>query len=98
MIEHINLERFIQRFSDYGRQNQFTRDGLKALFEYYEEMEEVWSEPYVLDVMGLCCTWAEYSSMDEAIEAYSVEDYNALFDKYKVLMVDQGGVIVSENE
>lgn len=57
-------------FIDMGRDDQFSREALEALFEYYEELSEDTGEHIELDVIGICCEWCEY------------EDNDALFNDY----------------
>ena len=42
------------------RPNNFSYNGLKALFDYLEEWEEDSGEPIELDVIGICCEFSEY--------------------------------------
>ncbi len=62
---------FANLFNSYGRGNQFTCAGFDALFEYLEELSEDLGEDLSLDVIGLCCEWCEYESLQELAEAYS---------------------------
>jgi hypothetical protein len=50
--------------------NNFSYDGLTALYDYLIEFEEDRMEELELDVCGFCCTYAEYS-----IAEYN-DDYN----------------------
>ena len=61
---------FHDAFRRMGREDQFSYEGLNALFEYLEEYEESTGEELELDVIALCCDYAEYSSLDEIIEEY----------------------------
>ena len=55
---------FIEAFR--GRQDQFTRPALEALFAYFEQVEEDTDTEITLDPITICCQWAEYSSIMEA--------------------------------
>jgi len=55
---------FIQAFRNYGRQDQFTSAGLRALFEYLEQYEEDTGEELELDVIALCCDFSEHDLED----------------------------------
>ena len=70
MIQRINSNDLIRAFEDYGRSNQFTEEALETLFEYYEEIDE----DTELDVIAICCEWAEYESLEELHENYGDED------------------------
>jgi hypothetical protein len=64
MKQTINKFQFREAFKSMGRQDQFSYDGLGILFDYFEEDTE-------LDVIGLCCEFAE--QMPDAIAAdYSI--------------------------
>ena len=63
MYKTITFTDFVQAFRDVGREDQFSYDALKALFEYYDE------ENIELDVIAICCEWSEYSE-DEVQEQF----------------------------
>jgi hypothetical protein len=66
----------MRAFENAGRGEQFTRQGLDALFEYLEELEDSTEEKMQLDVIGICCEFAEYDSAIEAAKEYrqDIED------------------------
>lgn len=73
MIKSINnYYDFIKEFENYGRGNQFTSYGFKALYEFLEEV----NYRFELDVIGLCVEFTQYESIKEA-----VNDYAYLMDK-----------------
>ena len=72
MKQTINSYDFVDAFRAHGRQNQFSYDGLRALFEYLEEMEEGMGEEMELDVIALCCDYSEFSSAKEAAMEYGM--------------------------
>lgn len=61
---------FADAFSYMGRENQFSRPALEALFNYLEEYEQDTGEDLELDVIGLCCDFAEYATALEAAADY----------------------------
>jgi hypothetical protein len=68
MKQTLNKYQFRDAFHAMGRQNQFSYDGLGILFDYLEEM----APDTELDVIGLCCEYAE--SMPATIVAdYSID-------------------------
>ncbi len=75
MKKTINLNDFRDAFHKAGRGNQFTYDGLTALFEYIEEYEEGTGDEIELDVIALCCEFTEYESIGEFWWDYDKEDY-----------------------
>ena len=72
---------FADAFRRMGRENQFSREALEALFEYIENYEEDTGIRVELDVVGLCCEFTEYETAVEAAEDYGfaseleAEDY-----------------------
>lgn len=72
------------------RPDNFSYDGLKVLFEYLEEYEMDTGDELELDVIGLCCDFAEAtwqtiaSDYDSSIEL----DINENDDEQKVQVLD----------
>ena len=64
MKQSINMYDFERAFKNFERDN-FSYDGLKALFEYLEEYGDGMGEEVELDVIALCCEYAEYDSLKE---------------------------------
>ena len=62
----ITSHSFIEAFRLCGRETQFTRPALEALFQYFEQLEEDTDTEMILDPIAICCEWAEYSSVMEA--------------------------------
>jgi hypothetical protein len=55
----VNLDQFRQAFVYAGRGNNFTYNGLRILFDYFEQLEQDIGEEIELDVIALCCDFAE---------------------------------------
>ena len=68
MIQTVNSFQFRDAFRVMGRINQFSYEGLTALFDYLEEMDPD-SE---LDVIALCCDYSE-DSVKQIAEQYGIE-------------------------
>ena len=76
MKQTVNETDFLDAFRNYGRDDQFSRAGLIALFDYLEEYA---GEEQELDVIGLCCDFSEYPTALEAAKEYGCtpeEDYD----------------------
>jgi len=75
MKQSINSYQFEQAFREMGRGDQFSYEGLNALYEYLEELEEGTGEEMELDVIALCCDFAEYETAVECIKdcGYEIE-------------------------
>jgi hypothetical protein len=55
MIQTINESQFIDAFEKMGRGDQFSYEGLKLIYEYFEELDP----SFDLDVIAICCEFAE---------------------------------------
>jgi hypothetical protein len=53
-----------------GRENNFTYEGLGALYDYLTDIEEAIGEEIELDVIALCCEFTEYENWDEFKKDY----------------------------
>jgi len=69
----INFFDFTNAFRDMGRENQFSYDGLEALYNYLITVEEDLGQEIELDVIGLCCDYAEYENIKQFQEDYGKE-------------------------
>ena len=65
MIENVNEGEFIQRFVLMGRKENFTYEGRKALFEYFENIEDDTGEKIEFDCIAICCDYSEYEDINE---------------------------------
>jgi len=64
MQRQITLSDFRDQFRAHGREEQFTYDGLTVLFEYLEDA----LPEYELDVIELCCEYAELTFSEFAAD------------------------------
>ena len=69
----VDFYQFLNAFERAGRGSQFSRAALTALFAHLEQYEEDTGEELELDVVALCCDYAEYGSAIEAASAYGLE-------------------------
>tara|TARA_Y100000310_G_scaffold301220_1_gene337487 strand:- start:995 stop:1291 length:297 start_codon:yes stop_codon:yes gene_type:complete len=65
MKQSINNYQFHRAFERMDRGEQFSYEGLNALFDYLEELEDDTGETVELDVIALCCEYAEYKNIRE---------------------------------
>ena len=70
---------FIDAFKEMGRDNNFSYEGKKALYNYLEDYEEQTGEEIELDIIALCCEYTEYENLEEFNNNYgkdceSIED------------------------
>jgi hypothetical protein len=63
---------FERAFVDADRKENFSYEGLKALFDYFEDYEESTGEEIELDVIAICCEYSEDTVADIA-RNYSID-------------------------
>tara|TARA_R100000773_G_scaffold39088_1_gene34436 strand:- start:282 stop:581 length:300 start_codon:yes stop_codon:yes gene_type:complete len=98
MIRTINEYDFIDAFRKMGREENFSRNGLIALYEELEMVENDIGQPIELDVIALCCEYAEYDNLEEFQADYS-EDYETIEDiqnETTVIMIDADSFIIQQ--
>jgi hypothetical protein len=85
---------FVDAFHNVGCGEQFSDNGLVALYQHLKYLEDEWGEELELDVITICRNYGEYGSLDEAMEDLGVTDRAVLDDSTYVIQVDGGRVIV----
>jgi len=66
MYQTISIYDFQDAFRKAGRNEQFSYDGKKVLFDYLEVFEDDTGERVELDVIALCCEYEESAVADIA--------------------------------
>ena len=72
IVQTVSIYEFREAFRRMNRQDQFSYEGFKVLFDYLDNLSEDIGEPIELDVIALCCEYYE-SSIDELIENYGID-------------------------
>ena len=101
MYKQISFNEFCDTFRNVDRNENFTYNGKKALFDHLEDYEEQLGETYEFDCIAICCTYTEYPNL-KAIKGnyleldgnpnYSIQD---LRDRTGVIIFEDG--IILEN-
>jgi hypothetical protein len=82
---------YFSEFCNYFREirpDNFSYEGLRVLFDYFEEIEDSCGEESELDVIGICCEFSE-ASWQAIASDYSIEiDINENEDEQKVQVLD----------
>jgi hypothetical protein len=63
----------VDAFSNYGRMDNFSLDGLRVLYDWFESMDDDCGTETELDVIAICCEFSEADD-DEIIANYGLED------------------------
>ena len=61
IFREVSFDDFVREFKEYGREDNFSTDGLKALYDHLWESAEENCTPFALDVIAVCCEYTEYS-------------------------------------
>lgn len=104
MYQNVNFSQFCDSFSDTYKGN-FSYNGKQALFDYLEEYEDSTGETVELDTIALCCEYAEYSDLKEAMQEhctpsdwnedeYSDDKAREYFNDNTQLIEFEGGIII----
>ena len=108
MKEYVTETAFVDRFVEINRENNFTYWGRRALFEYFEELEECLGTEIEFDPIAICCEFTQYANLDELNEAYGkefkdldeVRDYTEVIEvsvlDTKTMKYEDGGFIVQD--
>jgi len=78
MYTHVTYDDFYNAFQA-TRPNNFTLDGLEALFDYLEDLEDDTGEPMEFDMIATCIDFTEYESLAEFQDNYG-DDYQTFED------------------
>jgi hypothetical protein len=68
----IDFPDFQDAFRRYGRLDNFSRQGLELLFYYFEELEDGMGQEIELDVIAICCDYAE-DTVEDIARNYSID-------------------------
>ena len=98
MKQSVNMYQFERAFNNMYRGEQFSYDGLKALYEYLVEYEEDTGTEVELDVIALCCEYAEYDSLKEFQANYGeeYESIEAISNATALIPIDDNSFIIQQ--
>jgi len=70
MKQNVSEYDFTDAFRNYGREDNFSPAGLRALYNYLIELEEDCDMNIEFDMVALCCEYSEYETAHEAASEY----------------------------
>lgn len=70
MKQTVNFHIFQDAFQNINRSNNFSYEGLQALFNHLEQLEEDIGEEIELDVIALCCEYTEIEEDEASYKEY----------------------------
>ena len=68
ITETLTKSQFSDAFYKMGRGNQFSYEAKNLIYDYLDELDN-----YELDVIGICCEFAEYETLKEFQNDYGKE-------------------------
>ena len=76
IVQRVNEHQFIDAFRTWDTyKNNFSYEGLKALYEYFEEFAECQdSKTFELDVIAICCDFTEYENFEDFQAQHNMQD------------------------
>ena len=86
MKTSVNFSQFCDAFRDMNRNENFSYEGKRALFDYLEQYEDECGCEVELDVIAFCCEYSE-DDMDTIIYDYSIDVSEAEDDEEKAEIV-----------
>jgi len=96
LVKTVSFSDFVEEFRNCGREDQFSYEGKKALFDYLEELSEDIGEAIELDVIAICCDFTEYDSLEKFLDDYSVAigDINDIQNHTTVIQINNQSFII----
>lgn len=78
-------------------QNNFSLEGSKAVFNYFNNLSEELGEHIEFDPIAWCVEFTEYANLQEVQDNYTdIETLEDLQDRTTVLELDNGGLVIAE--
>ena len=95
--EEVTQDYFLKEFKKI-REDNFSNRGLEALYLYLTELSEDMGEDIELDVIAICCNYAEYDSLEECLEQYNIiNSLDKLNEHTTVIEIeDSKGIIIQQ--
>ena len=79
------------------RPNNFSYDGLTALYDDLTQYEESCDTELEFDPIAYCCEYTEFDSFEDVKKNYDVETLEELQDKTTVLKIPNSEKLVIQN-
>ena len=86
IVQNIGFCQFCDAFREADRNENFSYQGKRALFDYLEEYSDSTGEPVELDVIALCVEYNE-DDVDTIIKEYSIDVSEAIDEEDKTDIV-----------
>ena len=102
IVQTCNFYDVERAFSDCGRGNNFSRQGLRVLVDYMDELSDSMGQPIELGVVAWCCEYTE-DTIDDVVQNYSLHDDVADMDaeekrQYVMNYLQDNTIVCGETE
>ena len=102
MLSNVNFSSYLDAFNAM-RPNQFSYEALQCLYDEAINIEEEHGVECHLDVIAVCCEWAEYESFEELQEDYSsyceshrIETISDFAEHTQLFHLSNGRLLISQ--
>jgi len=92
IVQTLNKNEFRNEFNSIRKDN-FSYEGLNALYDWLDEYYEEADKGYKLDVIGICCEFTEYDSLRQFNK-----DYNRGYDSIDDIVDDTLLIKIDNNK
>ena len=99
LVKKVFFNDFLEEFKKYGREDNFSYQGKRALYDYLNELGEDIGEPIELDIIAICCDFTEFESLQEFNDNYSIDEINSIedIDYYTIVIpIDNKSFIIQD--
>jgi hypothetical protein len=94
IVDTLTRFRFVDEFQKI-RPNNFSYEGLHALFDYLEELSYDIGEPIEFDPISICCDFREYESFKQLQEDYdNIIDFADLEEHTTVIRLEDSDAFI----
>jgi|SRR5690606_7441880 len=96
IVKEVTFYDFLKEFEEFGREDQFSFEGKKALFDYLNELSDDLGEYIELDIIAISCGFVEYESIEEFNHDYQLDldDIDDVQDYTTVIPIDGKSFII----
>jgi hypothetical protein len=91
MKRTINLSEFRNEFARSERRDSFTYEGLEALFNYLDDLDN----DYEFDLIEICCDYSEYQHLEELQKDHQVDSIEELEANTSVIRIGTESFIIA---
>lgn len=97
MKQTVTFSTFVNAFRAAGRESQFSYGALSAIFDELESIEQECGEEWELDVIAICCDYAEGTvadiAQDYGVDLSECEDDDDREDAVREYLENEGALV-----